>query len=259
MIHVSPISAFNDNYIWLISCSDSNTAWVVDPGDAAPVNQYLSQHQLTLTGVLITHHHYDHVGGLKTLLKQHSPVSYGPAKENIPGIQHGLTAGDRFSLFGADFQVLEVPGHTRGHIAYYSDRLLDKPTLFCGDTLFAGGCGRLFEGTPEQMYQSLSQVAALPDNTLIYCAHEYTSANLHFASAVEPNNPSLQQRVQSVKQKRLQSQSTVPSLLSEELATNPFLRCQQSTVQTAASQQAGKPLTNPIDVFAAIRQWKDHY
>ena len=259
MIHVSPISAFNDNYIWLISCSTTNTAWVVDPGDASPVNQYLNQHQLTLAGVLITHHHYDHIGGLKELLKQHNPVSYGPAKENIPGIQHALKAGDTLNVLGAELEVLEVAGHTRGHIAYFSDQLLDQPTLFCGDTLFAGGCGRLFEGTPKQMYLSLSQIASLPQNTLVYCAHEYTSANLHFANAVEPNNSVLQQRIHQVKEKRAQSQPTVPSLLSDELATNPFLRCSHTSVQTAASQQAGKPLSNPVDVFAAIRHWKDHF
>ncbi|MDE1461081.1 hydroxyacylglutathione hydrolase [Spartinivicinus poritis] len=259
MIHVSPISAFNDNYIWLLSCSDTHTAWVVDPGDAAPVNQYLNQHQLTLAGILITHHHYDHVGGLKTLLKQHNPVTYGPANESIEGIQHSLSANDLLNVLGAEFQVLEVGGHTRGHIAYYSDQLLAQPTLFCGDTLFAGGCGRLFEGTPKQMYQSLSQIAALPANTLIYCAHEYTSANLSFASAVEPTNNKLQQRINQVKQLRSQSQPTVPSLLGDELATNPFLRCQQAAVKEAASQHAGKPLDSPVEVFAMIRQWKDHF
>ncbi|WP_163834451.1 hydroxyacylglutathione hydrolase [Spartinivicinus ruber] len=259
MIHVSPISAFNDNYIWLLSCSDSNTAWVVDPGDPTPVNQYLKQHQLTLAGVLITHHHYDHVGGLQALVKQHNAITYGPASEHIEGIQHSLSAGDTLSVLGTEFQVLEVGGHTRGHIAYYSDQLLDQPTLFCGDTLFAGGCGRLFEGTPQQMYQSLSQIAALPANTLIYCAHEYTLANLQFANAVEPNNGKLLQRIQQVKQLRAESKPSVPSLLSEELETNPFLRSHQTTVQAAATQHAGKPLDNPIDVFATIRRWKDNF
>ena len=229
---------------------------MVDPGDEEPVIELLEAQGLTLDAILVTHKHGDHVGGIRAL-KQRWPNAkiYGPANESIKTIEQHLKAGDRVQLDGLDaqFDVLDVPGHTEGHIAYYTEGI-----LFCGDTLFAGGCGRVFSGTHEQLSDSLLGLANLPLDTLVYCAHEYTQDNLGFAQWVEPENEDLQKRVQQVAELRDQQLATVPSTLNEELLTNPFMRTQQSDVIAAAERWASKTLNNPAAVFRALRTWKDN-
>jgi hydroxyacylglutathione hydrolase len=251
MLNVSRIPAFKDNYIWLLHSGRS--AVVVDPGDAQPVLDVLEREGLWLVGILITHHHDDHQGGVSDLLARYPAQVFGPARESITGITQPLQGGEtiRIDPLDVDFQVLAVPGHTRGHLAYYG-----AGCLFCGDTLFGAGCGRLFEGTAEQMADSLTRLAALPDDTAIYCAHEYTEANLRFARAVEPSNPHVQERVRQVAAARAQGLPTVPSTLALEKATNPFLRCQEAEVlASASSRKAGS--RSAVEVFAALREWRN--
>ena len=252
------IPAFQDNYLWLIANAAGEAA-VVDPGDADPVIRALEDNDLTLVAVLATHHHGDHIGGIDTLVNRYQCPVYGPVSENIPQVTHPLREGDRVQLLGATFAVLEVPGHTLDHIVYYSNDLAPTPVLFAGDTLFAGGCGRLFEGTPAQMYDSLSKLMNLPDTTRVYCAHEYTLANLTFAAAVEPDNEALARRLQEVREMRRQDIATVPSDLALERATNPFLRADEETVAAAASRQLGHDPGSGPETFAAIRNWKDNF
>jgi hydroxyacylglutathione hydrolase len=251
------VPALKDNYIWLLH--HRGRAAVVDPGEGAPVIEQLRREGSTLTAILLTHHHADHVGGVEELLSHRSVPVYGPAAESIAEVDHPLGDGDRVDLpdLGLQFEVLDVGGHTRGHIAYYAANL-----LFCGDTLFGGGCGRIFEGTPAQMWRSLSRLAALPPQTAVYCAHEYTEANLRFALAVEPDNPDLHRRIESVHSLRSQGQPSVPSTLAEELASNPFLRWRSPAVMAAAERHRsvpvnGVPVNGDAEVFAAIRAWKD--
>jgi len=253
MFDVIRIPAFKDNYIWLLR--QGRSAVVVDPGDARPVLDHLAQAGLSLDAILITHHHADHQGGVASLLAQHRAPVFGPAAESITGLTKPLRGGDtiRLACLDIEFQVLAVPGHTLGHLAYYG-----AGRLFCGDTLFGGGCGRLFEGTPAQMAASLALLAALPDETAVYCAHEYTEANLRFALAVEPGNRLLQQRVNEVAVARATGQSTIPSSIALEKATNPFLRCGESEVIAAArTREAG--VRDAVGVFAALREWKNNY
>ena len=257
MLTVSPIPAFNDNYIWLITRAGSSDAFVVDPGDGQVVADTLTERGLTLTGILVTHHHFDHVGGLAQLREAYAPVVYGPDNPGIQGIDVTVAAGDRVKVLGQTFSVLAVPGHTLDHIAYVSDG--DAPLLFCGDTLFAGGCGRVFEGTPEMMHHSLSTLAALPGDTRIFCAHEYTLANLAFASAVEPDNADLAQRVKTATDMRAAGEPTVPSTLALELATNPFLRCQEPELLASLRRQGRLDADHGAGVFAAVRGWKDNF
>ena len=259
MIKIHPIPAFNDNYIWCIYQTDSATAVVVDPGDSKPVTQFLEQQGLELSTVLITHHHHDHVGGLAALKDRYSPTVYGPKAGSNPLFDNELGEGNSVELFGCQLQVISVPGHTLDHIAYYTSELTDTPTLFCGDTLFAAGCGRLFEGSPGMMLQSLNKLAQLPRETKVYCAHEYTLANLSFALTVEPENADLQQRYQQAKQTRANMQPTLPSTIDLELRTNPFLRSDQSSVATAAASHVGRAMGSETEVFAAIRAWKDNF
>ncbi|MGB1140891.1 MAG: hydroxyacylglutathione hydrolase, partial [Halioglobus sp.] len=193
MLNIRPVPAFDDNYIWLLADTGTREACVVDPGDAAPVIAALDEEKLTLTSILITHHHFDHIGGLKTLCEAYSPTVFGPFNDAIEPVQTRLRAGDSIEVLGNTFSVLEVPGHTLDHIAFYHAG--EQPLLFCGDTLFAGGCGRVFEGTPPMMWESLKSLTELPANTRVYCAHEYTLANLAFAAAVEPDNEALQARI----------------------------------------------------------------
>jgi len=252
-----PVNAFNDNYIWLIRIMEDPTSShvaIVDPGDATPVLGTLNRMSLTPDALLITHHHYDHVGGIQEILHHYSIPVYGPASENIPAMDFPLKNNDKVTLKkGAIvFQIIEVPGHTSGHIAFYTPGM-----LLCGDTIFAGGCGRLFEGTAKQMYHSLETLSTLPDNTQIYCAHEYTLANLSFALLVEPDNEELQKRMATTKVLRANHQRTVPSSLALEKQTNPFLRCHHPDVIAAAERYAGKPLGSNVEVFTVIRAWKD--
>ncbi len=256
MLNVSPIPAFNDNYIWLLNLPDSIQAVVVDPGDAEPVLRALAEQELELAAILITHHHADHIGGVDELLLHYDVPVYGPAQESIPSLTHQLNDGDIIHIEALDthFDVLFIPGHTSGHIAYYGDE-----KLFCGDTLFAAGCGRLFEGTAAQMHESLSRIASLPSDTQFYCAHEYTTANLNFARAVEPENQDIEMRINHVKQLRQENSPSVPASLATELKTNPFLRSDISSVKLAAENHVGRALNNPVDVFAAVRKWKDNF
>jgi hydroxyacylglutathione hydrolase len=259
---IIPIPAFSDNYIWLVR--EGAQAAVVDPGDAAVVTECLERERLDLAAILVTHHHGDHVGGVAALLARHAVPVYGPAHETIPGRTHALEEGDRITVpgVGLPLRVLDVPGHTAGHIAYVGDGDGDgggAPVAFVGDTLFAGGCGRLFEGTPAQMAASLAKLATLPDATRIYCAHEYTLANLRFALAVEPQSGALRARLARERERRERGEPTVPSTLADELATNPFLRAGVPEVFAAAEARAGRKLGDPVAAFATLREWKNGF
>ena len=253
---VLAVPAFNDNYLWLIH--DGHSAAVVDPGDAAPILTVLTSLKLKLAAILLTHHHADHIGGVAQLLQHFSVPVYGPAKETITGVSQRLSQGDVVTVteLGLQFSVLEVPGHTLGHLAYLAPK---QGWLFCGDTLFAGGCGRLFEGTPAQMRASLTQLAALPDSTEVYCAHEYTLANLRFALAVEPENTALAHRFEREHKKREQGLATVPSTIGLEKATNPFLRDQTPAIVRHLIASGRLHENTPVATFAALREWKNTF
>lgn len=254
-MQIHAIPAFQDNYIWLLEIPHQR-AIVVDPGDATPVKTFLKQHQLQLSALLITHHHADHTGGIQALTEETPVPVFGPQQEAITGITHPLTAGAAVQTFDElpQINVLDTGGHTAGHISY-----LIAEHLFCGDTLFAGGCGRLLGGTAPQLFNSLMRLKQLPDATKIYCAHEYTLANLRFALAVEPDNSDLQARFETVSLLRDNGQITLPSTLATEKRTNPFLRCDIPAVKTAAEIYCGRPLPDAVEVFTVIRQWKDQF
>lgn len=256
MIRVEPISAFRDNYIWFIIHEPSNKVAIVDPGDAGPVLDRISSDHLIPAAVLITHHHPDHVGGIGGILAQYQIPVYGPIHEKIPGRTHALKEGDILELpeFDLQFDILDMPGHTSGAIAYYGEGM-----VFVGDTLFLSGCGRLFEGTPQQMYDSLSKLARLPDETKIYCAHEYTLANLNFARAVEPENKDIQSQIVDCRALRDRNIPTVPGTIAREKRVNPFLRVSQEVVVQAACRHTERQLKGQVEVFAAIRNWKDNF
>ena len=251
---VVPLRAFRDNYIWTLR--NGRYAAVVDPGDAQPVLEYLQHERLELCAILATHHHADHVGGVAELLAQRAVPVYGPRGEPIPTLSHLVSEGDQVEIPQLElrFSVLDIPGHTRAHIAYYGAN-----SLFCGDTLFACGCGRLFEGTAPQMAASLAKLAALPDSTLVYSGHEYTLANIDFARAVEPENEELKARAASEAEKRSRDRPTLPSTIGREKKTNPFLRCLQPAVIASADKYLGARAGDPVQVFAALRNWKNAY
>ena len=255
MIQISALPAFTDNYIWLLQDPDTRRCAVVDPGDAAPVQAWLAANPgWALSDILITHHHHDHVGGVEQLKKATDAKVYGPASETIPARDVALKDNDRISVLGWDFEVISVPGHTLGHIAYYH-----QGVLFCGDTLFAAGCGRLFEGTPEQMHTSLTRLASLPEDTQVYCTHEYTLSNLRFAVAVEPGNPHTVERLAKVTEQRAAGVITLPSTLALEKQTNPFLRVDETSVKEKVDERNGTYNRAPSAVFAALRAWKDKF
>ncbi len=257
MLTVTPIRAFADNYLWLLQGpADPSRAVVVDPGDARAVLDTLVSRGLALDTILITHHHPDHVGGVAELVARTGAQVFGPARERLPVACMPVTGGDRAALhrLGLDFDVLDVPGHTAGHVAYHG-----HGAVFCGDTLFSGGCGRLFEGTAEQMLHSLDALAALPDDTRVYCAHEYTLANLRFATAVEPENDDLQAWQVRARSLRERDEPTVPTTIGLERRINPFLRSRAPAVRRSAEAHAGGPLPDPVAVFAEIRRWKDGF
>ncbi|MFQ5660018.1 MAG: hydroxyacylglutathione hydrolase [Gammaproteobacteria bacterium] len=256
MIQVTPVPAFNDNYIWLITHNPGKHTAIVDPGDASPVLKRIEQEGLLPEAILITHHHSDHVGGVTGLLRHFTIPVYGPERESIPGRTHALKGGDKLDLpaLSISFDILDVPGHTSGAIAYYGHGM-----VFVGDTLFMSGCGRLFEGTAAQMHHSLGRLAQLPDETLVYCAHEYTLANLRFAQAVEPGNPDIKKRIRESESLRQHNMPTVPGPLALEKRTNPFLRVHLPEIVQTASHYSGHPLREETDVFAAVRQWKDSF
>ena len=229
---------------------------MVDPGEARPVKEYLAREGLTLTAILATHHHPDHVGGIAELVAMTKVPVFGPKGEPIPALTHPVGQGDKVEIpaLKVSFSVLDIPGHTRAHVAYYG-----LESLFCGDTLFACGCGRVFEGTAEQMLASLSKLAALPDATKVYCGHEYTLANIKFARAVDPDNSVLAAREERAKKLRADGRPTLPSTLGEERATNPFLRCAEPVVVESANKYLGARVADPVRVFAAIREWKNRF
>lgn len=255
IMQITPISAFSDNYIWALI--DNDKAIIVDPGESKPVAKFLKSNKLSLSAILITHWHPDHIGGIDELLIDnhgHIPV-YGPESEHIVQITHTLSDGDNLDLFGTSFEVIAVPGHTMDHIAYFSG---DHGSLFCGDTLFAGGCGRIFEGTAAMMYESLQKLATLPKNTNIYCAHEYTLSNLQFCIEVEPDNIDLQKRLIECEALRKQKKCTLPSTIKEENMTNCFLRVKNESVITQALNQGATSIT-PESVFGCLREWKNNF
>ncbi len=250
-LQIIPIPAFEDNYIWLIH--NGTQALVVDPGEAAPVFASLNQLKLTLSAILITHHHHDHIGGVPALVDHYpNALIYAPRHEQYNFPHHAVSEADTISLrdFSLEFSVIDLPGHTLGHIAYYMPDI-----LLCGDTLFGAGCGRLFEGTPEQMYHSLQKLAQLPEDTKIYCTHEYTLHNINFALTLEPNNAELVQRKHDTEKLRSRLQPSLPSSLFLELATNPFLRCQSSEISASLQLENHSPL----EVFRRMREMRNHY
>ncbi|MDD2884144.1 MAG: hydroxyacylglutathione hydrolase [Dechloromonas sp.] len=251
MFEISLIPAFKDNYIFVLSAG--RRAFVVDPGDAAPVFDHLQAADLALAGILITHHHADHQGGVAALQAATGAEVFAPADESITGRTRPLRGGETIKVLDVPVEVMAVPGHTLGHLAYRAGN-----ALFCGDTLFGAGCGRLFEGTPGQMAASLARLADLPDDTRVYCAHEYTAMNLPFAQAVEPENPAIVARQARVAALRSAGQPTVPLLLAEEKATNPFLRCQVPAV-LAVAHRLGAVDGDPVSVFAALRTWRNNF
>ncbi|WP_342242931.1 hydroxyacylglutathione hydrolase [Pseudomonas sp. OTU5201] len=259
MIQIDALPAFSDNYLWLLQDAETRRCAVVDPGDAGPVLAWLETHPgWQLTDILVTHHHHDHIGGVVRLKEACGARVLGPSRETIPSRDQALNEGDRVQVLGLEFQVIEVPGHTLGHIAYYHADAR-QPLLFCGDTLFAAGCGRLFEGTPEQMHHSLTRLAALPVATRIYCTHEYTLSNLRFAKAVEPTNRATSMRFDEVTLLREQGGISLPSTIALELATNPFLRVTETSVKQMADERAGRDNPTPTEVFATLRAWKDQF
>jgi len=257
MLQVTPVKAFSDNYIWLAHCpQDPARVAVVDPGESKPVLSALAEHGLRLAAVMVTHHHPDHVGGIHGLLTQFRVPVYGPASEKIPARSVALAHQDRVQVPGTAlaFEVLEVPGHTAGHIAYYG-----HGAVFCGDTLFVGGCGRLFEGSPAQMTHSLGLLAALPGDTAVYCAHEYTLSNLRFARAADAQNAELARFEDEARELRRQGRPTVPSTIAREKQINPFLRCRETAIKRSAEARVGHPLNDETEVFATVRAWKDAF
>lgn len=255
MTQVIGVSAFTDNYIWLISNEERKTAAIVDPGDARPVIAELQQREMTPAAILITHHHADHVGGIADLLAAYPDLEvYGPARENIPHIQHKLSEGHTVTLetIGQSFEVLDIPGHTAGHIAYYGDN-----SLFCGDTLFGSGCGRVFDSNMEDLHTSLHRIAQLPSETRVYCAHEYTVENIGFAKWVEPDNTDTDKRLEECWELLDSGRATIPFTLESEFKSNPFLRTHIPEVIEKIEEVAGRELGTPAEVFAAMRIWKD--
>jgi len=254
---ITPLPAFQDNYIWVLDSDSESGVIVVDPGDPAPVIQWLEDTGKSLSAIWITHHHRDHTGGIGVLVDRYHVPVFGPAFSDIPGISHPVTEGDTLTYGGSTWRVLEVPGHTLDHIVYTTSD--PNPILFCGDTLFSVGCGRLSEGTPQQMAAALAKIADLPDNTAVYCTHEYTLANIRFAQVVEPGNENLERHRQLCEIKRLNGEPTLPSNLALEKQINPFLRSAVPAVKLSAERWSNTELHSPVEVFAAVRRWKDGF
>lgn len=253
---IYPVRAFQDNYIWTVH--NDKFAIVVDPGDAMPVCKFLDEHKLKLLAILVTHHHRDHTGGICDLVELYNTPVYGPRREKIPCLTHPLGEGDNveFSELPVKYRVIDIPGHTSGHIAYLWDG-----GMFCGDTMFTGGCGKIFEGTPEQLHNSLKRLASEPEQSLVYCTHEYTEYNTPFAELCEPGNIALKRWVKDAEALRSHNQPTVPTTLQHEKATNPFLRCTEPEIIRNIELQTGAklPQDNELAVFTAMRQWRDQF
>lgn len=255
MLTVKPIPAFQDNYIWLLRQDSQERVAVVDPGDAKPVIAWLEQENLTLDTILITHHHQDHTGGLQELIERYAPTVYGPANDAISGIDHRVGEGDECRVLGRRFEVYAVPGHTLDHIAFHAPGT--PGLLFAGDTLFSGGCGRLFEGSPEQMRESLAKLDALPEDTLVFAAHEYTLANLAFAAAAEPDNAVRDAYRRECQTARDLDRPTLPTTLGRERQINPFLRVDEPGLRETLREQG--PIDDSMTAFATLRAWKDRF
>ncbi|BBM02865.1 hydroxyacylglutathione hydrolase [Microbulbifer sp. GL-2] len=260
MLSITPIPALNDNYIWHLTNGDEH--WIVDPGEAAPVVQALQG--ASLDGILITHHHFDHTGGIAELHKRYQCPVFGP--NSVREVTNTIGEGDSIQVLGTPIRVWSIPGHTLDHLALIlSEQETDGNTqihLFCGDTLFAAGCGRLFEGSPEQMFHSLQRLSALPPTTRVYCAHEYTVGNLNFARTIEPDNSAITQRLQDCQALRAAGKPTLPSDIAEEQATNPFLRCHITEVMQSGARHLGRENPkglNEVEVFSSLRDLKDHF
>ncbi|MDO8826697.1 hydroxyacylglutathione hydrolase [Methylophaga sp.] len=256
MLQIHAVQAFSDNYIWLIQSAQNHDVLIVDPGDAGPVIKFVEKNDLQPAAILVTHHHSDHVGGIRRLDDLYDLPVFGPQREHIKTVDTPLYAQADQLLHPSfpHFRIIDTPGHTPGHISY-----LIEDNLFCGDTIFAGGCGRLLGGTAEQLFESLGKIKQLNDDTKLYCAHEYTLSNLQFALAVDPDNSALVERFTKTEALREQQIATVPSLLSEEKMTNPFLRCDTTEIKQAAEAYAGQPLDTPLAVFKVLRAWKDEF
>ncbi len=254
-MQLHPLPAFSDNYIWILH--DGQRALVVDPGESAGVQQWLAQHRIQLDTILITHHHADHTGGVAELREATGARVIGPAFETMPEPLQRVAGGESVEVLGIRFDVIDVPGHTAGHIAFFASEAPGGPLVFCGDTLFSGGCGRLFEGTPAQMHESLSALAALPGSTRVCCTHEYTLSNLRFAVAVEPDNADLLGYQARCEQLRAQNRPTLPSSIELEQRINPFLRTGVSGVAAAARRHAPDTGTDAVSVLATLREWKN--
>ena len=254
MLSVEPIKAFEDNYIWLVTTNEGSI--VVDPGESSKIIKLIDENKINLKGIFVTHHHYDHTDGLKDLSRKLNIDIYGPCN-NINEINKRVKNSDHISILGIDFKIIEVPGHTLDHIAFYSFND-GEPILFCGDTLFAGGCGRIFEGTYEQMFESLNKLSSLPKNTKIYCGHEYTLSNLKFAIEVDSNNKDLIKEYEQIKRLRNIDCPSLPSTLDRELKINPFLRYDNYSIKNKIKKEFGIS-GNGLDIFTALRKWKDSF
>ena len=254
MLSVEPIKAFTDNYIWLVSTNEGSI--VIDPGESKNIQKLIDNKTIDLKGILITHHHYDHTNGLSELVKKNELEVYGPVN-NIDGINHRLNDKDKISIIGIDFDVISIPGHTLDHIGFYSANA-SNPILFCGDTLFAGGCGRIFEGTYEQMFNALKKITKLPTNTNIYCGHEYTLSNLKFALEADDTNKELIEEFKKVENKINSNIPSLPTTLDKELKVNPFLRCDNINIQNKIIEKF-KVSNSELEVFTALRKWKDNF
>ncbi|XGA78633.1 hydroxyacylglutathione hydrolase [Halomonas sp. CH40] len=255
MLSVTPIPALSDNYIWLLRQDSSPGVCVVDPGEAGPVIDYMERESLTLESILITHHHPDHTGGLEALIKLYSPRVIGPDNPDIEGITDTVGEGDEVRIMGRLFEVFATPGHTLDHISFFAPGI--PPLLFCGDTLFCAGCGRLFEGTPEQMHDALNRFAQLPEETLVFAGHEYTMANLKFASQADPENPAVAQALSECHKARELERPTLPSTIGRELKINPYLRLESDSVRQAAGHKGDN--SDPLATFTTLREWKDRF
>jgi len=257
MFKLTPLPAFDDNYIWVIESPKDSSVAVVDPGDADVVEKYLMDANKTLAAILVTHHHRDHTGGVEQLKSRYSVPVYGSSESKFPGVTHPLSDGDSIELFGEKLSIKAVPAHTLDHIAYLVNG--DTPQLFCGDTLFLAGCGRLFEGSAHQMQEAMDYFASLPDNTKIYCTHEYSLANLAFAKAADPENRNIDQAIARCQQMRAYNQPTLPSTIAEEKKINPYMRSREAALIASASQYSQQTISAGVETLAALREWKNNF